>query len=245
MPFVTHQPVESQARGRRDEPCQIDGGLGRGDSGPLHAEVDVDEHADRDPLRDRRPAQRGDVVGMVDGHLDVGLVLEGREPGGLARADDQVGDQDVVDPRGGHDLGLGDLGHRDPDGARPPQDVGDRRALERLGMGTPGHAAVPEVAGHPIDIVLQEVQVDQEGGGIQLGHRQTDRAELHRTFLARMRAGKVEAKTISRKAQGSQRGRGSSRGDERTNASVRDFRWHSGGGDANVNGADGPESEGD
>ncbi len=51
MPFVAHQPVESQARRRGDEPGERDGGLGRGDSGALHAEVDVDQYSDRGPLR--------------------------------------------------------------------------------------------------------------------------------------------------------------------------------------------------
>ena len=93
--------------------------VGRGDAGAPHAEVDIDEHADLDPGRVGRPAQWADMVGMVDGDLDVGLVLERRQPRHLAGTDDQVGDQDVVDPAGGHDLGLGNLGHRHPDRACP------------------------------------------------------------------------------------------------------------------------------
>ncbi len=52
--------------------------------------------------------------------------------------------------------------------------------LNALAWGRQATPAVSQVAGHPIDILLQEIEVDQEGGGIQLGHRQTDRAELHR-----------------------------------------------------------------
>ena len=120
------------------------------------------------------------MVGVVDGDLDVGLMLECGQPGDLAGTDDQVGDQDVVDPSRGHDLGLGDLGHRHPDRARPANEVGDRRTLERLGVRTPCHATLLEVAGHQVDVVLEAIQVEQQGRRIQLGHRQTDRAELHR-----------------------------------------------------------------
>ncbi len=140
----------------------------------------------------RRPARRSSVPAstaawpsgatwstVIDGHLDVGLTLERGQPRGLAGPDDQVGDQDVVDPAGGHDLGLGDLGHRHPDRARPAQQVRDRRALERLGMGTPRHPTCPEVARHQVDVLLERLQVDQEGRRIQLAHRQADRAELH------------------------------------------------------------------
>ena len=238
VPFVTHQPVESQARGRRDEPCQVNGGLGRRDAGALHPEVDVHEHADRDPLRDRRPAHRGDLVFMIDGRLDVGVVLEGRQPGGLARADDQVCDQDVVDPRGGHDLGLGDLGHRDPDGARTPEKMGDRRALERLGVRTPGHSALSKVTGHPIDIVLQRSRSIRRAGvsssatgrpiGLScIGH------------LSRGAGGEGRSETTSQ--QGARLAKRTRKFKRRRTLLVRDFRWHSGGGDANVNGADCPD----
>ena len=119
------------------------------------------------------------MVGMVDGHLDVGLPLKCSQPGRLAWPHDQVGDQDVVDPAGGHDLGLGDLGHRHPDRTRPAQQVGDRRALERLGMGTPRHASRAEVAGHAVDVLLERLEIDQESRRIQLIHGKADRAELH------------------------------------------------------------------
>ena len=89
-----------------------------------------------------RLAHRADLVRMVDGDLDVGLVLEGRQPRHLAGPDDKVGDQDVVDPAGGHHLGLGNLGHGHPDRACPADEVSDRRTLVRLGMRTPRHATL-------------------------------------------------------------------------------------------------------
>ena len=59
------------------------------------------------------------------------------------------------------------------------QEVGDRRALERLGVGTPRDPSRPEVARHQVDVVLEQLEVDQESRRIELAHRQADRAELH------------------------------------------------------------------
>ncbi len=84
-----------------------------------------------------------------------------------------------VIPARGHDLGLGDLGHRHADRARPLQDVSDRRAFERLGVRPPLDAALPEVPRHRVDVVLERLQIEQECRRIELGDRQADRAELH------------------------------------------------------------------
>ena len=48
MTLVAHQSVEAQARGGRNQPGEFDGGLGGGNAGSLHPEVDVDQNADRD-----------------------------------------------------------------------------------------------------------------------------------------------------------------------------------------------------
>src|SRR5689334_3338913 len=67
--------------------------------------------------------------------------------------------------------------------------MGDRGRLERLGVRTPRHPAFPQVTRHAVDVVPHEIQVDQEGRGVELGYCQTDRAELHRTPLARIDRG--------------------------------------------------------
>ena len=51
--------------------------------------------------------------------------------------------------------------------------------LNALACGRHATPRVPEVARHPVDVLLERLQVDQEGRRIQLAHRQADRAELH------------------------------------------------------------------
>ncbi len=97
----------------------------------------------------------------------------------LRGPDDEVGDQDVVDPSGGHDLGLGNLGDGHADGPRAPQGVGDGGSLERLRVGPPGDPPALKVPGHRLDVVLEGVEVEQQGRGVQFLQRHSDGAELH------------------------------------------------------------------
>ena len=187
VPLVAHHPVEAEPVGVGDPPGHVHRRLDRADAVPPHAEVHVDEDADLDPGRPRRRRQRPDVIGVVDRRLDVGLALEGGQPGGLRGADDEVGDQDVADPGGGHHLRLGDLGHGDPDRPRPQQGVGDRRALERLAVGPPLDIAGPEVLGHRPDVGVERVQVQQERRRVEFVEPQSDRAELQWIHPSRSR----------------------------------------------------------
>ena len=119
------------------------------------------------------------MVRMIDRRLHLRLVLEGGKPGGLRRTDDEMSDQDIVDPGRGHDLGLGDLGHGDADRAGLAEQVRDRRALERLRMRPPAHLPGSEVIGHLPDVEVQVVEVEPERGGVQVFESQANRAELH------------------------------------------------------------------
>ena len=43
--------------------------------------------------------------------------------------------------------------------------AGHLRALVRLAMGAEGLAAIAQVAGHPCDVGLEPIEIEQEGGG--------------------------------------------------------------------------------
>src|SRR5262249_28924263 len=145
----------------------------------FHADIDIHEHADRHPGFGRRECKRTDLVVMIDCDLDVGAALERGDAGDLAGTDHEGGDQEILDAAASQDLGFRHLGDSDPDRAGAAEDVSNGRALECLGVRAPGHAARAQMAGHPVDVVLEVLQVNQQGWRIQLTSGQADRADSH------------------------------------------------------------------
>ena len=173
--LVAHEAGEAQVLGALGGAAQLQGLVGAGqDAAAVVADVDLHQ----DPRRDAGGAgggvEIGEVVGVVDGGHDVAAAGQGHEALHLAAAHDLVGHEHVVDAGVGHDLGLADLGAGDADGAGLQLHVGDGRGLVRLGVGPQVLARGLEVAGELPDVELQVVEVDQQGGGVDLGDGHAD-----------------------------------------------------------------------
>ena len=83
----------------------------------------------------------------------------------------RVGDEDVVDPRFGHAERPFDCPHLDAASACGDLHPGDLRAFMDLRMGTEPYACIPGELRHRGDIRLQNIEVDNDGGGGELTDR--------------------------------------------------------------------------
>ena len=128
----------------------------------MHARVELEQHAERDPALARGPREpERDLVG-VDGGRDrdaLGEVGEARE---LLRADDRIADEDVVDAGVGHHLGLAELRHLHADRAGVDLEARDLRQLVRLRVRPDRDARLGGASGDPGDVRAHDVEVDHD-----------------------------------------------------------------------------------
>ena len=90
----------------------------------------------------------------------------------LAAAENVVGEQHVVGHPGVHeDLDLAELLAGDADGARRHLHLADGGDLVRLDVRAVADAVAGEVRLHAADVVLHDVQVDGDGGRVELADR--------------------------------------------------------------------------
>ena len=165
--FPGHDSGESDIRELHQLLREFDRGFARLDTGPVHAGVDLDHHAGLRTSLDRRIADEPGALDAVHGAHDVDFGGELRQAAGLDRTDDLVGDEDVADAAGGVDLGLGEFGAGNADGARRDQAVCDGWRLVGLGMGSPGNLPLGQQAGDRRDVGIEDIEVHDEGGGVE------------------------------------------------------------------------------
>ena len=109
---------------------------------------------------------------MVDDHHGLGLALEhAQEPADLLRPDHLRRDEDIAHAGRRHHVGLADLGHADAHGAGGDLAPRDLRALVGLGVRAQLLAGGLDIGGHLLDIALEAVEVEEEGGRGELVSR--------------------------------------------------------------------------
>jgi hypothetical protein len=96
-----------------------------------------------------------------------------------------VRDEDIVDPRSRHHLGLADLGDGDATRSAVELKPGDLRRLVGLRVGAERDVGIPRGAGHPIEVRLEAVEVDQQGWRVEI-------RDQHGVALRLMHAGSWE-----------------------------------------------------
>ncbi len=94
------------------------------------------------------------------------------EPPQFLAPDDLVRDEHVRDPALDHRLGLADLLHAHADGAERDLLQRDDRAFVGLGMRPRPDTGAGDALGQAAQIALERVEIDDEGGGVDLveGH---------------------------------------------------------------------------
>ncbi len=130
-------------------------------AGPMLAAVELDEHL-------QRPGGPGDgateelrPLGRIDPHPERDPLVERTEPAALlAFGPDGIGEEEIVEPRVGEDLGLADRADGQPAGPGRPLERGNADALVRLRVRPERDAAPIRKRLHPGDVPLEPVEVD-------------------------------------------------------------------------------------
>ena len=168
---IGHQPAEGQAPSRRDLLRQSRSGFGRLHPAALAAGVAFHEHIQRGIHAEGRGKPRDHLRAVVRHRQPrdtAGQRLQPRQPG---RAQDIIGDQDVVEPGLGKDLGFRHLLAIDPHRPGVQLGTGDLGQLVRLDMGPEGAAQPVHIGLRPGDIGGHPHRVDHGQRGQHLIQR--------------------------------------------------------------------------
>ncbi len=157
-----------------DLPREGERRLARLDAAAVAAHVDFDIDRQVDPGLARRLVERADLARIVGAHADARVVGERREAAQFLPADDLVGDEHVRDPALDHRLGLADLLHADADRAERNLLQRDDRAFVGLGVRPRPDTGAGDALGQAAQIALEHVEIDDEGGGVDLVEGHTD-----------------------------------------------------------------------
>jgi hypothetical protein len=169
-----HQPQPPE----RPQPLGERDGAVRVDPRAVLADVDVEQRVDRSRVRRRqRGVERPGGPGVVDHDRDPLLGMRAHQPGeprGLGGPHELGGDEHVPEARRQHHLGLAELGDAHAHGARVEEAAGDVRRLGGLEVRAQRDAAA-EPVGHAPDVGLEDVEVDDDRGGVERLHPRADR----------------------------------------------------------------------
>jgi hypothetical protein len=170
----------------RDLPREGERRLARLDAAAVAAHVDLDIDRQRDPGLARRLVERADLARIVGAYADAGDMCERGEAPQFLMSDHLVRDQHVGDPAPNHRLGLADLLHAHADGAERDLFQRDDRAFVGLGVRARPDAGAGDAVGQAAQIALERVEIDDEGGGVDLVEGHADlggRADGHKAGL--------------------------------------------------------------
>ena len=178
MPFPRHQSGQPHAGRAGGDARHAHRLLSGGNPGAVHADVQLDHHPHLAAGGGGRLTDLPYAGLRIDGDHHVGAAAaQVREATRLGRSDHLVGDQDVLDAGGGHHLRLAQLGAGHAQRATRDQLVRQRRRLQSLGVRAPVDAGIVDHdAGDALDVAVQQVQVDEQGGRVELGDGQADRS---------------------------------------------------------------------
>ena len=168
--------------------CENPGRLSRRDPASLAADLDLDQHAERDTGRHGRRAQLRDIAPVVDADRETGLAGERRQARDLASPHHLIADHNVGHAAGHQDFRLADLLAAHADRAMGHLLHRDLRRLVGLGVGPQAHRPALERTRHAFQIAFVGVEVDQQRRGFDLVQALADggRASLRHGFSLRL-----------------------------------------------------------
>ena len=132
------------------------------------ADINFHQHRDAPATGLCRGGDGINLPPVIDADAHPGNAVQRRQPRQLARAHHLIGDQNIRDAAPGQHLGLGHflyaLAHRAALHLQPR----DHRRLMGLGMRPQLGAGGGQGGGHGVQIGLEGIEVEQQGGGIHL-----------------------------------------------------------------------------
>jgi hypothetical protein len=150
-----------------DPACHLSRSLrGHADAVKAHVDLQQDIEAAAGALEDL--GQGEGALRTVGAYRKTSPIGEGQQPPALVLAHHRVGDEEIVEARGGEDLGLAGLGQGQPAGSRRQLHAPDLEALVGLGVGPELDAMPARLCSHASDVPLQDLEVDEDRGRFQV-----------------------------------------------------------------------------
>lgn len=134
------------------------------------AHFDLDQHFGGTVGAGENFLDAGQRLGTVDAEADFHAALrQGADALPFPRADDFVGDEDVVQPRGGHGFGFADFGHGDAARAHFHLQARHGGHLVRFCVRAQPDAVAGGVIEHEPHVVPHDLAIDQQRRRIECG----------------------------------------------------------------------------
>ena len=165
MAAVGEEPSDVEAAGfcRGHETCRVGG---CGDSSAVAAAVDLDHHVQRLGGSLHRAYECGDAFLGVDADCQPYAIMQMPQPlASRCVGVHRIGDEQVLDPGVGEDLGLTDRADGEPASAGVELELRDLDALVGLGMRPQRHARAIHGGLHRGHVGPQNGAIDDGGGG--------------------------------------------------------------------------------
>jgi hypothetical protein len=168
------QPAKAESLRRVRGTCQRHRGLARKNAAALRPHVDLDVHVHGAPGLYGGGREVGNDARVVDEDSDGRGPRERREARDLRGRHDLVGHEDVGDAGGDECGGLVDFLAADADGAARDLRLCDVGTLVRLRVRAQHKPRSAHRVGHEVEVVLERVEVDHQGGCLDRLERVTD-----------------------------------------------------------------------
>ena len=167
MAGENHNAFEYEAAQVHDAFGQDRRCFGRLHAATFRARVQLDDHIDPATVMHGTVRYGLGRDFVIDGHGNLGPPGDASQAFHLSGAHDIVGDQDVLDAGGSHDLRLSQFLTANAYRAGPYLPMGDFRDFVALGMAPKGDVEIPAMFRHGRDVPFHHVQVDYVGRGVQ------------------------------------------------------------------------------
>jgi hypothetical protein len=187
-PGVAEDAVEPQTGCLVGGLCEGDGRRGGRHARAAHADIEIDEHADRGPGGSCSGARGVEGYGGVCRDPHPRPCRQSRESPRARSIHGRIGHQEVGRPIGKsrqQGFRLTHLGNGEPTGARGQLQGRDLDALVRLCMGSDGDSVACGIGREPIDVATHRGRVEDDRGSGDLADFCSFHRESHSLSIAR------------------------------------------------------------
>ena len=168
MPFVGKDPFQDDLFLTVNITGQLEQFVVCDDTRTVLADFQFDEHFDGRGCCGKNLSQLIDLIGVVHSQADGDFFGQGLDAFELGQADDLIGNENIRQAVGGHDLSLTDLGDGDAGGACFHLQAGEFRHAVRLRMGPQLYPVLHGFVLHEQQVVHHDIPVDQQGRGVDV-----------------------------------------------------------------------------
>ena len=199
-----HDAVERQRRQAVDEASELDDAIDARHPGAPRPRLDLDDDAAALARRGERLRRPAGAIGGVDREPQPGTLEQRREPAHLRLADEWIRDEEVVEARLDHRLGLAELGHGQTIRTVGELTLRDLARLVRLRVRQLSRVRRRDPRRHPGQVALEAADLHEGDGRVEIAD------EAHRPLAVKVVPDALRLRRWPRAARSCRRRRGRS-----------------------------------